>query len=143
VGNVYVTLLANRLCRIEFAGQSYPLTDVVHPVLTALTEYFQGLRRSFADVDYLLSGTVFQYRVWQETCRIPFGERISYGKLAQRVSSAPRAVAQALRRNPIPIIVPCHRVVGACDIGGFGGQRRGIMLHIKQGLLQHETSVCA
>lgn len=98
----------------------------------ALDRYFGGERERFAEIELEFSGTDFQLRVWEELRRIPFGEVISYGELASRVGSpnATRAVGNANSRNPIPIIIPCHRVVAAgMRIGGYtGGIRRKIDL---------------
>jgi methylated-DNA-[protein]-cysteine S-methyltransferase len=100
--------------------------DDVPPVLketaSQLDEYFAGERVDF-DVRMELDGTDFQQEVWTELTRIPYGETISYGELARRVGrpSAPRAVGQANGRNPIPVIVPCHRVLASNGIGGYGG----------------------
>ena len=100
--------------------------DDVPPVLketaSQLDEYFAGERSDF-DVPMELDGTDFQCEVWGELTRIPYGETISYGELARRVGrpSAPRAVGQANGRNPIPVIVPCHRVLASNGIGGYGG----------------------
>jgi methylated-DNA-[protein]-cysteine S-methyltransferase len=100
--------------------------DDVPPVLketaSQLDEYFAGERTDF-DVRMELDGTDFQREVWTELARIPYGETISYGELARRVGrpSAPRAVGQANGRNPIPVIVPCHRVLAGNGIGGYGG----------------------
>jgi methylated-DNA-[protein]-cysteine S-methyltransferase len=100
--------------------------DDVPPVLketaSQLDEYFAGERTDF-DVPMELDGTDFQREVWSELTRIPYGETISYGELARRVGrpSAPRAVGQANGRNPIPVIVPCHRVLASNGIGGYGG----------------------
>jgi methylated-DNA-[protein]-cysteine S-methyltransferase len=88
-----------------------------------LAEYFAGERQQF-DVPLKLAGTPFQQRVWQELVRIPFGTTITYGELARRVGkpSASRAVGHANSRNPISIIVPCHRVIGANGkLTGYGG----------------------
>ena len=112
--------------------------DDVPPVLketaTQLEEYFAGERQEF-DVPMELDGTPFQQEVWAELSRIPYGETISYGELARRVGrpSAPRAVGQANGRNPIPIIVPCHRVLASNGIGGYGGG-----LKVKRALLAVE-----
>jgi methylated-DNA-[protein]-cysteine S-methyltransferase len=100
--------------------------DDIAPVLketaTQLEEYFAGERTEF-DVRMELDGTDFQREVWAELSRIPYGMTISYGELARRVGrpNAPRAVGQANGRNPIPIIVPCHRVLASNGIGGYGG----------------------
>ncbi len=90
-----------------------------------LKEYFSGRRRYFQS-PLPMRGTPFQRRVWLEGLHIPFGETVSYGELSRRVFSSspgsPRAVGQALAANPVPIIVPCHRVLAKDGgLGGFGG----------------------
>ncbi len=101
-----------------------------------LTEYFAGERKEF-DLPLSLAGTEFQLRVLDELQRIPYGETTSYGDIAARIGKpkAMRAVGAANGRNPIPIIVPCHRVIGRSgDLTGFGGG-----LDAKQALLQLEA----
>jgi methylated-DNA-[protein]-cysteine S-methyltransferase len=88
-----------------------------------LEEYFAGRRRQF-DLPLELSGTDFQKSVWRELAQIPYGETVSYGELALMVGRphAYRAVGQANGANPIPIVLPCHRVVASGGgIGGYGG----------------------
>jgi methylated-DNA-[protein]-cysteine S-methyltransferase len=88
-----------------------------------LAEYFAGERQTF-DVPLKLAGGPFQQRVWQELVRIPFGTTITYAQLAQRLGkpNASRAVGQANSRNPISIIVPCHRVIGSNgNLTGYAG----------------------
>jgi methylated-DNA-[protein]-cysteine S-methyltransferase len=102
-----------------------------------LTEYFNGKR---ADFDFLLApeGTSFQRKVWNALCDIPYGETISYGELARRIGqpTAARAVGLANGSNPLPIVVPCHRVIGADgSLTGFGGG-----IERKRWLLAHEKS---
>jgi methylated-DNA-[protein]-cysteine S-methyltransferase len=100
-----------------------------------LVAYFAGRLRAF-DLPLAPNGTEFQRRVWTELTTIPFGATISYAQLARRVSNATavRAVGAANGRNPIPIIVPCHRVIGSDgSLTGFGGG-----LSRKQWLLRHE-----
>ncbi len=101
------------------AGHAPP---VLKETATQLEEYFAGERTEF-DVPMELDGTEFQRQVWAELSRIPYAETISYGELARRVGrpKGPRAVGQANGRNPIPIIVPCHRVLASNGIGGYGG----------------------
>ncbi len=104
-------------------------------IYNQLNEYFIGKRREFA-LPMSLEGTVFQKRVWQELKKIPFGETRSYGAIASAIGKpgAARAVGMANNRNPIPIIIPCHRVIGADgDLTGYGGG-----LKIKRWLLEHE-----
>jgi methylated-DNA-[protein]-cysteine S-methyltransferase len=88
-----------------------------------LQEYFAGKRKEF-DLPLHLSGTEFQVQVLEELQRIPYGETTSYGDIAQRIGrpKAMRAVGAANGRNPIPIIIPCHRVIGSSgQLTGFGG----------------------
>jgi methylated-DNA-[protein]-cysteine S-methyltransferase len=104
-----------------------PLEDLRHPLLRQtqqqLEEYFAGQRRSFS-VKLDPSGTQFQTKVWNALRTIPFGQTRSYGQIADQIGSrkAVRAVGAANGANPIPIIVPCHRVIGANGtLTGFGG----------------------
>lgn len=115
-----------------------PESGVLARAREQLTAYFAGTRRTF-DLPLAPSGTPFQTRVWDELRRIPFGERTSYGELARRLGNpaASRAVGAANGRNPISIIVPCHRVVGANgSLTGFGGG-----IERKRWLLAHEQRV--
>jgi methylated-DNA-[protein]-cysteine S-methyltransferase len=107
---------------------------VLKETASQLEEYFAGERTEF-DVPMELDGTPFQKEVWAELTRIGYGETISYGELARRVGrpKGPRAVGQANGRNPIPIIVPCHRVLASNGIGGYGGG-----LKVKRALLALE-----
>jgi methylated-DNA-[protein]-cysteine S-methyltransferase len=105
-------------------------------VCEQLDAYFAGELDRF-DVPLAPSGTEFQLRVWEELLRIPFGETISYGELAERIGNprTVRAVGLANGRNPISIIVPCHRVIGADgSLVGYGGG-----LERKRWLLEHEA----
>jgi methylated-DNA-[protein]-cysteine S-methyltransferase len=104
-------------------------------VARQLEEYFAGKRKVF-DLPLKMQGTEFQKRVWRQLTKIPFGETWSYGQLAKRLDNpnGSRAVGLANGRNPIAVIVPCHRVIGADgSLTGFGG---GIPR--KQWLLSHE-----
>jgi methylated-DNA-[protein]-cysteine S-methyltransferase len=109
---------AARLAR----GGGHDAPPVLKDTVTQLEEYFAGERTEF-DVAMELDGTEFQKQVWTELARIPYAQTITYGELARRVGrpNGPRAVGQANGRNPIPIIVPCHRVVASNGIGGYGG----------------------
>ncbi|HEY4929259.1 MAG TPA: methylated-DNA--[protein]-cysteine S-methyltransferase [Acidimicrobiales bacterium] len=111
--------------------------DVFADVATQLDEYFAGTRTAF-DVPMTLAGTDFQRRVWAELCAIPYGQTISYGELARRVGNpkASRAVGLANGRNPVAVIVPCHRVIAADgSLGGYGGglDRKVHLLGLEQG----------
>ncbi|MFI5092471.1 MAG: methylated-DNA--[protein]-cysteine S-methyltransferase [Candidatus Acidiferrales bacterium] len=105
-------------------------------VIRQLEEYFDGKRKEF-DLQLILEGTEFQLLVWHNLQKIPYGETVSYGQLARRIGSpeAARAVGLANGSNPIPIIIPCHRVIGSNgNLTGFGGG-----LPIKKKLLALES----
>jgi methylated-DNA-[protein]-cysteine S-methyltransferase len=100
-----------------------PDAAVLTEAARQLAEYFAGERQSF-DLPLVLDGTVFQCRVWDALRRIGYGETVSYGELADRIGqpTAARAVGLANGRNPVSIIVPCHRVVGSDgSLTGYGG----------------------
>jgi len=101
-----------------------------------LEEYFAGARKDF-DLPLKLNGTEFQVNVLKALLKIPYGETVSYGEIAKRIGKprAVRAVGAANGRNPIPIVVPCHRVIGSSgDLTGFGGG-----LDTKEALLRLEA----
>lgn len=106
---------------------------------TQLEEYFNGTRRSF-ELSLAPAGTPFQLAVWRALSAIPYGETVSYGEIARRLGleAGARAVGLANGANPLPILVPCHRVIGADGtLTGFGGG-----LQIKRSLLALEGAAC-
>lgn len=108
----------------------------INETLGELIKYFRGAVTSFSKIRLDLKGSDFQLQVWREIRKIPWGETIAYQELARRAGApqAARAVGQACGANPIPIIVPCHRVIAAN--GSLGGYSSG--LERKRWLLQHE-----
>jgi methylated-DNA-[protein]-cysteine S-methyltransferase len=117
--------------------QISPDDSKVVNVFAQLKEYFSRERKEF-DLKLEILGTEFQKKVWNELAKIPYGETISYGELANRMGdkNLMRAVAAANGANPIPIIIPCHRVIGADgSLTGYGGG-----LDVKQKLLELEGS---
>jgi methylated-DNA-[protein]-cysteine S-methyltransferase len=102
-------------------------------------EYFCGARKTF-DIPLLPRGTDFQLSVWKELQQIPYGTTISYGELARRIANpkAVRAVGLANGQNRLPIVIPCHRVIGANgSLTGFGGgiENKSILLNLEQGVM--------
>ena len=104
-----------------------------------LREYFAGTRREF-DLPLAAGGTEFRERVWSALRRIPYGQTRTYAQVAEAVGcGAARAIGQANRHNPIPIVVPCHRVLAGNGIGGYAGSAEdGKELGTKRWLLRHE-----
>jgi methylated-DNA-[protein]-cysteine S-methyltransferase len=108
-------------------------------VRAQLAEYFAGQRTTF-DLPLEMAGSPFQQRVWRALQDIPYGETASYGEIARRVDpqADPRAVGQANGSNPIAVIVPCHRVIGADgSLTGYGGglERKRLLLELEAGVL--------
>lgn len=141
IGSLTLTEQDGALCRLDFGSES-GLAEAVSgssPLLalaeTQLREYFAGERREFS-VPLALSGTPFQREVWAALQKIPYGTVCSYGDLARAVGrpQAFRAVGGANHRNPVSIIVPCHRVIGQDhSLTGYGGG-----LPVKEFLLKLE-----
>jgi methylated-DNA-[protein]-cysteine S-methyltransferase len=126
----------NRFRPVEIAEDPEQAREPLREVIAQLEAYFAGERRGF-DLPLAPEGTPFQREVWSALLAIPYGETVSYGELARRLGrpNASRAVGAANGRNPIPIIIPCHRVIGADgSLTGFGGG-----LAIKRRLLELEA----
>ncbi len=110
-------------------------TPLLRRACAQLEDYFDGTRQTF-DLPLAPAGTVFQKRVWKAIRDIPPGATRTYGDIARLIDSAPRAVGQACGRNPIPIFIPCHRVLGSQ--GSIGGYSGGEGLDTKRALLRLE-----
>lgn len=141
VGVLGIRLSGARLTGIDFMTQSESVerapNAAARAVLDQLFRYFEDACWQF-DLPLEMHGTSFQCRVWQALRGIPSGSTRSYGELARELGSSARAVGGACRRNPIPIVVPCHRVIAANGVGGFMGERDGHALEVKRWLLDHE-----
>ncbi|QGQ98595.1 methylated-DNA--[protein]-cysteine S-methyltransferase [Paenibacillus psychroresistens] len=155
IGPLTLCATENGLCHLEFSGfadaaDTLRVWSIKHmkrdqfvrdaaalsEVVNQLKQYFSGSRHSF-DLTLDMQGTPFQRAVWQALQTIPYGETNSYKSIGEKIGQpkAVRAVGGANNRNPIPIIVPCHRVIGANGaMVGFGGG-----LPVKHFLLDHET----
>lgn len=147
VGPLYARADAGELTELSFADRARHILDeaaehegsraVVDAVERQIDEYFAGLRTTF-DVPIKLIGSSFHVRVWEALRAIPYGETTSYGHLARRLGDpdGARAVGSANGANPIVIIIPCHRVIGADgSLVGYGGglRRKRILLDLESG----------
>jgi len=112
-------------------------SDLARTVCEQLQHYFEDPDFEFT-VPVELNGTQHQKKVWKAMCNIPRGRTRCYGDLASDLRSAAQAVGQACGANPIPIVVPCHRVVGKSGMGGFMRHASGTPIEIKRWLLAHE-----
>ncbi len=150
IGPVRVAAHAGGLARVLFAAQKDEVLNEdpnpsaaakahLNAALKALEEYFADKRRSFGDLTLAPEGTDFQLRVWKALLKIGYGDTCAYRDIATEIGNpkAVRAVGLANGKNPIPVIVPCHRVIGANGtLTGFGGG-----LPAKKWLLDHEGAL--
>ena len=119
------------------AAKQPPVDAASEAVVAQLIAYFHDSLAPF-NVPLAPAGTAFQRRVWEGLKAIPAGSVLSYGELARQLDTGPRAVGGACRSNPIPILIPCHRVVSRQGLGGYAGEVKGDPLAIKRWLLRHE-----
>ena len=130
-----------RLTGIDYlprgAATLAPLDRAAEAVCRQIERYLDDPEFRF-DLPFELNGTPFQCKVWRAILRIRSGETLTYSTMARRLRTAPRPVGGACGANPIPLVVPCHRVVAADGLGGFMNARGGSPLEIKKWLLAHE-----
>lgn len=146
-----ISQLDNQLCEIDFIhavvdndqGQN-TVTEpkniedpLLQQTLWQILEYLKTPQFMF-DLPLNPHGTGFQQSVWHYLRSIPAGEVRTYGEVAAELGSSARAVGNACRRNPLPLVIPCHRVVSASGIGGFAGHIAGTQIDTKRQLLAHE-----
>jgi len=132
-------VLQGLTCLPPQTPKKLPADPVSKKAAQQVKKYFSQPDFHF-DLPMAVSGTDFQRRVWDEIAAIPAGETATYGELARRLNTAPRAVGQACANNRLALAIPCHRVVGAKGVGGFFGVAEGAGSHTrtKRWLLQHE-----
>ena len=145
VGNLAACLDGEALVNLSYTGKPatrLPRSQAARDLVSQLRHYFyQDAKHRFA-IKLKLQGTTFQKRVWRVLQTIPCGSFLRYGDIAERLRSGPRAVGNACGRNPISIVVPCHRVLASHGLGGYSGSGAAIEpLHIKAWLLGHEGAI--
>lgn len=138
IGKLGICTVAQQLSRLDFLANHTPLIDprekISKLIVNELNQYFKNPDFQF-NIPYYLQGTPFQKRVWDELSDLPIQKTISYGTLAKKLKTSARAIGNACRTNPIPILIPCHRVVAKQGLGGYKGKK----LFIKKWLLNHES----
>jgi methylated-DNA-[protein]-cysteine S-methyltransferase len=137
VGKLGISTLGQLLSRLDFLMDDReliaPSEKIIEDIVSQLNQYF--LHPSFAfNLPYQLQGTPFQNKVWQTLSKLPIQKTISYGALAKRLNTGARAIGNACRANPLPILIPCHRVIAQGNLGGYKGKE----IAIKKWLLNHE-----
>jgi len=142
-GGLGVRVRSEKLSELVFlpthsqAASSTSHTPFMAEISRQLAAYFADSTFRF-NLPLHLDGTPFRLRVWHALQDIRIGRTLTYGELAHLLDSSPRAVGQALGDNPIPIILPCHRIVAAKGLGGFNHQNSDFFLDVKRWLLKHE-----
>jgi len=141
IGMIGIRMTGEAVGELDFlpadAPERAPADVVTQAVVAQLQGYFHD-PRALVTVALAPEGTTFQQRVWKALRAIPAGTVLTYGELAARLGTAPRAIGGACRSNPIPILVPCHRVVARQGLGGYAGEVTGDPLNVKRWLLRHE-----
>lgn len=143
IGNLGLKTKENYLVSLHFLSKEVkkvsPSSQLAKEAVLQLSYYFNKKKVTF-DLPISLFGTSFQLSIWNNLCTIPFGLTKTYSDIATNLATGSRAVGNACRHNPLPIIIPCHRVVAKGHIGGYSGARSGDLLAIKNWLLQHEST---
>ena len=120
-GDLTISEAAGQIVALDWGwGRDQTPTRLLLEARDQLFAYFDGELSAF-DLSLAPAGTPFQQRVWQGLRHIPFGQTRTYAQIATEIGSVPRAVGQASAANPIPIFIPCHRVLAATGIGGYSG----------------------
>ena len=136
VGPLSVVIENNRITRLEWAALSGPSHPVGEEAVAQLRAYFEGRLDRF-DLPMAPLKTAFQQQFAEALCAIPKGQTKTYGDLAKMLGVSAQAIGQACGANPIPVIVPCHRVLAQCGLGGFSGAGG---VEAKVTLLRHESA---
>ncbi len=141
-GHIGLHFVKDRLAAIDFIDaecEIRPRDRFVFDVCAQIRTYLDDAK-SLPSFHILcdLKGTRFQQKVWTALQKIPSGKVVTYGVLANKLGTSARAVGNACRNNPVPLVIPCHRVVSARGIGGYAGDTQGDRVRIKAWLLRHE-----
>ena len=139
IGDLTISAEDNIIVSLDWGwAQEQNTNTLLQDAKSQLNDYFDGLRKNF-DLPLEPPGTKFQQRVWSMMQQIPYGKTITYGEIAKALGSSARAVGMACGANPIPVIIPCHRVVAANDMGGYSGdggvETKRALLHLERVLL--------
>jgi methylated-DNA-[protein]-cysteine S-methyltransferase len=141
LGKLGLSIFEEVLAGLEFLApetpEYLPSESTAQAALAQLQAYFADSRAMFT-LPLSPQGTPFQKRVWHALRAIPAGSTITYGMLASQLKTSARAIGGACRANPLPIFIPCHRVVSRQGLGGYSGAMEGPHLDIKAWLLRHE-----
>lgn len=137
IGKLGISTSGQLLTRLDFLADDTVLMasheGIIDSIVNQLNQYFQCPSFQF-NIPYQLQGSPFQNRVWQTLSKLPLQKTVSYGTLAKKLKTGARAIGNACRANPLPIVIPCHRVIAQGNLGGYKGKK----ISIKKWLLTHE-----
>lgn len=135
--NSFITDISFLTKSISIKTSSIPL---INQTINELENYFSNPHFTFT-IPLQADGTELQKKIWQLMRKIPVGQTLSYSEIAEKLNTSPRVVGNACRANPIPILIPCHRIVAKNHIGGFAGAIKGELINMKTWLLNHEKAL--
>ncbi len=137
IGKLGISTSDQLLTRLDFLADDTelmaPYEEITDSIVNQLNQYFQYPSFQF-NIPYRLQGSPFQNRVWQTLSKLPIKKTVTYGTLAKKLKTGARAIGNACRANPLPILIPCHRVIAQGNLGGYKGKE----ISIKKWLLTHE-----
>ena len=141
LGKLGLTIVGGKLTKIQFLSSDAQLLATQDPLalrtIAKIKKYFYNPKLQFK-LPIQAKGTPLQKKIWRALLRIPCGKTVTYGELARQIGTNPRVIGNACRRNPIPIVIPCHRVIAKTGLGGYCGKTCNKFLKIKNWMLQHE-----
>jgi len=142
IATIGIRLEGSRLVELDYLtpGKSKaPVSKNAENIRDILEKYLDAKSKvKDLKVDVKLNVTPFQLKVLKQLELIPYGKTKTYGEIAKKLKTSPRAVGNACRNNPVPIIIPCHRVISANGMGGYSGATDGVMMDVKSQLLRLE-----
>ena len=140
VGKLSISTTNNKATKIEFLSPCVRMSATKNSTTNAteIKKYFNNPKIKLK-LPIQITGTPLQQKIWRYLQKIPCGKTITYGELAQKIGTSPRVIGNACRKNPIQIIIPCHRVVAKTNLGGYSGKKNSHFLKIKKWLLEHES----
>jgi len=144
IGKLGLIISNNKLIGLKFLPENTLLLINKDPgisrIASIIEQYFYDPKTTF-NISIYAVGTPLQQKIWQELQKIPPGQTMTYGEVAKIVGTSPRIVGNACRHNPIPLVIPCHRVLAKAGLGGYFGVDQEHFLQVKRWLLAHEKAI--
>lgn len=146
IGKLGVKTSNQQVTGVDFLTKTTPLFHATDKFTTLITnqfhQYFSSKKFEFS-LPYTLNGSEFQQQVLKAVATLPYGATFTYSELAAHLNTHPRAIGNACRRNPLPVIIPCHRIIAKGGNGGYAGQMSGELMAIKLWMINHEAKLAS